>query len=225
MGGSDSIQQKIESSVFVKLNSSGRPFEEHYVAHIKIWEAAQDGKGRKSRYIILSQASDKSGYIHKAKLNCNGAFSVGKTWPLEELREVEVVNSLVFEITPSATTYRWQADNPKDQAEFVASLIKLFQTVTGGAVPLRLIGVKMSDGVPAAKPSPPHFGSTRLRRPPTTESDKTAHSGTSESAAADSLEHASTKPVSRNPPIVIWKRPVDVSQLPPFPPTPLPTLT
>lgn len=82
---------------------------------------------------------------------------------MEELREVEVVNvspptslarrglidssiqSLVFEITPSATTYRWQADNARDQTKFITSLIRLFKFVTGGTVPLRLIGVRDPD--------------------------------------------------------------------------------
>ncbi|EPT03352.1 hypothetical protein FOMPIDRAFT_1116298 [Fomitopsis schrenkii] len=142
----ESVRQKLESTMFVKLNSSGHPYEEHYVAHIKVWEAAHESKGKKSRYIVLSQASDGSGYIHKAKFNCNGAFSVGKTWRMEELREVEVVNSLVFEITPSTTTYRWQADNARDQTKFITSLIRLFNFVTGGTVPLRLIGVRDPDG-------------------------------------------------------------------------------
>ncbi|KZT73302.1 hypothetical protein DAEQUDRAFT_662326 [Daedalea quercina L-15889] len=141
----ESVRQKLESTMFVKLNSSGHPYEEHYVAHIKVWEAGLDGRGKKSRYIVLSQASDGSGFIHKAKFNCNGAFSVGKTWKMEDLREIEVVNSLVFEISPSATTYRWQADNARDQTKFIASLIRLFQFVTGGTVPLRLIGVKDPD--------------------------------------------------------------------------------
>lgn len=55
------------------------------------------------------------------------------------------MQSLVFEITPSATTYRWQAENAREQTKFIASLIKLFQFVTGGTVPLRLIGVKVPD--------------------------------------------------------------------------------
>ena len=53
----DSVRQKLESTMFVKLNSSGHPYEEHYVAHIKVWEAAQDSKGKKSRYIVLSRTS------------------------------------------------------------------------------------------------------------------------------------------------------------------------
>lgn len=53
----DSVRQKLESTMFVKLNSSGHPYEEHYVAHIKVWEAAQESKGKKSRYIVLSRTS------------------------------------------------------------------------------------------------------------------------------------------------------------------------
>lgn len=55
MVANDSVRQRIESSVFVKLNSAGHPYEEHYVAHVKVWEGAQDGKGKKSRYIVLSR--------------------------------------------------------------------------------------------------------------------------------------------------------------------------
>ena len=53
----ESVRQKLESTMFVKLNSSDHPYEEHYVAHIKVWEAAQDSKGKKSRYIVLSRTS------------------------------------------------------------------------------------------------------------------------------------------------------------------------
>ncbi|OSX67185.1 hypothetical protein POSPLADRAFT_1164468 [Postia placenta MAD-698-R-SB12] len=218
MVANDTVHQRIESSVFVKLNASGRPFQERYVAHIKVWEAAQDGKGRKSRYIILSQASNGSGFIHKAKLNCNGAFSVGKTWKLEDLREVEVVNSLVFEVTPSASTYKWQADDAIEQTKFVASLIKLFQFVTGGAVPLRLIGVKAPDHPSSPKGHPP-FTSTRMHRMLNT-SDSTLSQD--ELSTPTSGSPRSTTPVKPGPPIVIWKRPIDVSQLPPIPPTPMP---
>jgi hypothetical protein len=35
---------------------------------------------------------NNQGNIHKAKLNENGTFSVGKTWPLSELRGVEIIN-------------------------------------------------------------------------------------------------------------------------------------
>ena len=36
--------------------------------------------------------ADGEGFIHKSKMNSNGTFSVGKTWKLNELRAVEVIN-------------------------------------------------------------------------------------------------------------------------------------
>lgn len=220
MVANDSVRQRIESSVFVKLNSSGHPYEERYVAHVKVWEAVQDGKGKKSRYIVLSQASDGSGFIHKAKLNCNGAFSVGKTWKVEDLREIEVVNSLVFEITPSGTTYRWQADNARDQTKFIASLIKLFQSVTGGTVPLRLIGVQVPDSSasPKAEAPPTSFRSPRasVQRAPLA-STALPTQGDTPGSATSRQPLTTTKP---GPPVVIWKHPIDVSRLPPIPPSP-----
>lgn len=50
MADSESIRQRIVSSVFTKLT------EETYAAHIKIWEeASPDEGGKKPRYIILSR--------------------------------------------------------------------------------------------------------------------------------------------------------------------------
>lgn len=40
----------------------------------------------------VSEASNGHGFIHKSKLNANGTFSVGKTWKLEDLRGIEIVN-------------------------------------------------------------------------------------------------------------------------------------
>ncbi|KZT08778.1 uncharacterized protein LAESUDRAFT_757486 [Laetiporus sulphureus 93-53] len=214
MVSSDPIQQKMEASVFAKLNSSGRPFEEHYVAHIKVWEAARDGRGKKSRYIVLSQTSDGSGFIHKAKLNCNGAFSLGKTWKMQDLREVEVVNSLVFEITPSATTYRWQADNARDQTKFVSMLIRLFQYVTGGAAPLRLIGVRVSDGPALPKLSASSHKSSRPQGILINADAMPTGDGTIEKLPP------SPRSLNSKPSVVIWKRPVDQPQIAPVPPIP-----
>lgn len=40
----------------------------------------------------LAESTGGQGFIHKAKLNNNGSFSVGKTWKLSELRGLEVLN-------------------------------------------------------------------------------------------------------------------------------------
>ncbi|KAF5384820.1 hypothetical protein D9615_001378 [Tricholomella constricta] len=125
-------RQKIIASVFSRRNATGN-FEETYVSHVKIWEdAGPEGGGRKPRYILLSQANNGSGFIHKSKLNTNGTFSVGKTWRLPELRAVQVVNPLSFNITLSRT-YRWQTENQVDQTKFLEALIQLFHTVAPGS--------------------------------------------------------------------------------------------
>ncbi|KAI3622586.1 exocyst protein [Moniliophthora roreri] len=131
-------RQRIIDSVFSRRNAAGN-LEEIYMAHIKIWEDAENG-GRKPRYILLSQASNGTGFIHKSKLNTNGTFSVGKTWRLAELRGVQVVGPQTFNIS-LARTYRWQTENQRDQDNFLKTLIQLFHTVTGGSAPLRVEGM------------------------------------------------------------------------------------
>ncbi|KAK7059116.1 hypothetical protein VNI00_001741 [Paramarasmius palmivorus] len=134
-------RQRIIDSVFSRRNAAGN-LEETYMGHIKIWEDAETG-GRKPRYILLSQASNGTGFVHKSKLNTNGTFSVGKTWRLAELRGIQVVSSNTFNIT-LARTYRWQTENQREQDIFLRTLIQLFHTVTGGSMSLRVEG--MSNG-------------------------------------------------------------------------------
>ncbi|KAJ7275209.1 exocyst complex component sec3 subunit [Mycena haematopus] len=138
-----SVADKIIASVFSRRNASG-VLEETYISHVKIWEdAGPEGGGRKPRYILLSQAANGNGFLHKSKLNTNGSFSVGKTWRLPELRGLQVVNPLSFNITLSRT-YKWQTENPADQTQFLESLIRLFHSVTPDA-PLQLDGVEDYD--------------------------------------------------------------------------------
>ncbi|KAF9479714.1 exocyst complex component, sec3 subunit [Pholiota conissans] len=130
-------RQRIIASVFSRRNAEGN-LEETYVSHIKIWEdAGPEGGGRKPRYILLSQASNGSGFLHKSKKNTNDTFSVGKTWRLAELRKIEVVNPFAFNLT-LARTYRWQTENQDDQANFLEALIRLFRVVSGPQAPLQL---------------------------------------------------------------------------------------
>ncbi|CAA7268018.1 unnamed protein product [Cyclocybe aegerita] len=133
-------RQRIISSVFSRRNAAGN-LEETYVSHVKIWEDAGEAGGRKPRYILLSQANNGTGFIHKSKLNTNGTFSVGKTWRLAELQGVQVVNPLAFNVTLSRT-YRWQTENKDDQASFLEALVRTFRTLPGGQTPsLKLDGV------------------------------------------------------------------------------------
>ncbi|KAF8213226.1 exocyst complex component sec3 subunit [Mycena galopus ATCC 62051] len=139
-GSRESVVDKIVASVFSRRNASG-VLEESYISHVKIWEdAGPEGGGRKPRYILLSQAANGNGFLHKSKLNTNGSFSVGKTWRLPELRALQVINPLSFNITLSRT-YRWQTENPPDQVQFLEALIRLFHSVAPDAS-LQLDGVE-----------------------------------------------------------------------------------
>ncbi|KAG5647578.1 hypothetical protein DXG03_008931 [Asterophora parasitica] len=156
-------RQKIIASVFSRRNATGN-LEETYVSHVKIWEdAGPEGGGRKPRYILLSQANNGSGFIHKSKLNTNGSFSVGKTWRLPELRAVQVVNPLSFNITLSRT-YRWQTENQVDQSSFLEALVQLFHTVAPGSA-LQLEGFPDTQRVTVDRPDSRATGNLRARTP------------------------------------------------------------
>jgi hypothetical protein len=107
MADPEDIKARIVSSVFDRRRAK-TGIEELYVGHLKIWEETEDGSD-KPRYVLLSRScrhimaeayadtlhvpgtNDGQGFIHKAKLNENGTFGVGKTWPVAELRAVEVI--------------------------------------------------------------------------------------------------------------------------------------
>ncbi|KAI6108443.1 exocyst complex component Sec3-domain-containing protein [Pisolithus croceorrhizus] len=147
MADNDHTRQRIISSVFDKRNA-GASVQESYVAHVKIWEDTGEGQGKKPRYILLSRASDSTGFVHKSKLNTNGSFSVGKTWRLAELRGIEVVNPTFFNIT-LGRTYKWQAENPVDQSAFIHALIDLFRSLVGGHLQLQGVNDPAVSTLPA----------------------------------------------------------------------------
>ncbi|KAI0048330.1 hypothetical protein FA95DRAFT_1490994 [Auriscalpium vulgare] len=143
MADVESVRQRIIASVFSRRAANGA--EESYVSHVKIWEdPGAEAEGLKPRYILLSQDSLGSGYIHKSKLNSNGTFSVGKTWKLSELRGIEVLSPQTFNIT-LARTYRWQTENRNEQYAFLVSLVRLFRTIAGGSTSLQIVGLAETD--------------------------------------------------------------------------------
>ncbi|KAH0838173.1 exocyst complex component SEC3 N-terminal PIP2 binding PH-domain-containing protein [Lanmaoa asiatica] len=164
MADSDRARQRIIASVFDKRNA-GADVLESYVAHIKIWEDAGEGQGRKPRYILISRTTDDSGFIHKSKLNTNGSFSVGKTWKLAELRGIQVVNSVSFDIT-LARTYKWQTENAVDQTAFVKAIVELFRSLVGA--PLHLVGVDDTSSTSNADSVPPPNEPSVPSTPPVT---------------------------------------------------------
>ncbi|KAH8991916.1 exocyst complex component sec3 subunit [Lactarius akahatsu] len=154
MADVDSERQRIISSVFNRRNATGGS-EETYISHVKIWEDAGPEADLKPRYILLARNSDGNCFIHKSKMNSNGTFSVGKTWKLTELRAVEVMNPLAFNIT-LARTYRWQTEQSNEQLAFLHALVDLFRSISNGS--LQVIGLPEAEtrsAISLAEPIPP----------------------------------------------------------------------
>lgn len=138
---------------------------ESYITHIRIVEDAaypslppppnSNPELKKPRLIIV--AVRKSGHVrmHKARENLNGTFSIGKTWPLDDLSAVESFSGTTTSssedeqrkqwaggvgfIVTIGKPYYWQANTPKEKQFFIASLVKIYTKYTGGKAPL-LIG-------------------------------------------------------------------------------------
>jgi hypothetical protein len=138
---------------------------ESYITHIRIIEDAAypsspppptaNPDAKKPRLVIV--AVRKSGLVrmHKARENVNGTFSIGKTWPLDDLSSVKIytsinptnaeeeqqkqwAGSIGFTVT-LGKPYYWQANSSKEKQFFIASLVKIYTKYTGGKIP-ELIG-------------------------------------------------------------------------------------
>lgn len=100
------MQAKIVESLF----SNRGNLDESYVSHVKIFEDAP-GEGTKARFIIIGRGfsitcvsscrhlplspgnnTTGAGSIHKAKENNNRSFSIGKTWSMQDLTGIDVVD-------------------------------------------------------------------------------------------------------------------------------------
>lgn len=85
--------------------------------------------------------------MHKSKENANGTFSIGKTWNLDDLTQIESYTGP--QVSPNlrdwagetgftvtlGKQYYWQAQTDKEKKFFVASLIKIYSKYTGGKAP------------------------------------------------------------------------------------------
>jgi hypothetical protein len=160
------------------------PVLESYITHIRIVEDAaypssppppnSNPELKKARVIIV--AVRKSGHVrmHKARENVNGTFSIGKTWPLDDLSAVESFSGGkptniegeqrkqwaggVGFIVSVGKPYYWQANTQKEKQFFIASLVKIYTKYTGGKTPdligfddrerEQLLGISAAQGRP-----------------------------------------------------------------------------
>lgn len=104
----DDVRAHIIASLFSRYDESGTA-DETLISFVKVYErddAAGGGGGGstpgpssatmpggdKTRYLMLAVTKLGKVVLHKAKRNSNLTFSKGKTWHLEDVRVVEVVN-------------------------------------------------------------------------------------------------------------------------------------
>ncbi|KAK4101579.1 hypothetical protein N658DRAFT_523688 [Parathielavia hyrcaniae] len=150
-------KRRIIDSCFSKREPDGS-LPETYITHIKITEyqtsptappppSARTPQYEKPRVIIVSVRKSGLLRIHKSKENPNGTFSIGKTWKLEDLSAVESftgptvhpnnrqwAGDVGFVVT-IGKPYYWEAQTDKEKKFFIASLIKIYNKLTGGRNP------------------------------------------------------------------------------------------
>ncbi|KAG8989881.1 hypothetical protein FRB90_002028 [Tulasnella sp. 427] len=135
---SDDLRELIVSTALSKRNEGGGGPED-YAGHVKIYE--QDDGGSKSRFIILSFNRSGQGFIHKSKQNPSGSFSIGKTWRLDDLRGLEVVDQRSFKISFNRA-YIWITESSRDQSNFLTAAVQLYRQLKGSTAGLTLVGVQ-----------------------------------------------------------------------------------
>lgn len=156
--------------------------------------------------------------MHKARENANGSFSIGKTWPLDDLTAVESFSgssSTTMEeaqrkqwaggigfIVTIGKPYYWQANSQKEKQFFIASLVKIYLKYTGGKSP-QLIGFDDKEreqlvGISSAQPrSSP---ATAQSRPPIQQAPPSAGPSPSQATSRQPRIPPPRDPVLRRPP-------------------------
>ncbi|KAG6322748.1 hypothetical protein E4U44_003363 [Claviceps purpurea] len=150
-------KRRIIDSCFSRKDTDGSLLET-YITHIRIVEysshpssppppQARGPEAEKQRVIIVAVRKSGRVRLHKSKQNMNGTFSIGKTWNLDDLSQIESFTGphvsannrewggdTGFLIT-LGKPYFWQAQTDKEKKFFIASLIKIYGKYTGGQVP------------------------------------------------------------------------------------------
>jgi len=177
---------------------------ESYITHIRIIEDSAypssppppnaNPDSKKPRLIIVAVRKSGRVRMHKARENVNGTFSIGKTWPMDELSAIESFSGInpsspeeaqrkqwaggIGFIVTIGKPYYWQANTQKEKNFFIASLVKIYTKYTGGKSSPELIGFDQRErdqllGISARQtsatggpPPPPYAQSPSQGRPP-----------------------------------------------------------
>jgi hypothetical protein len=136
--------------------------QESYITHIRVHEDGSfpqspppptaPASNKKARIIMISVRNTGRVKLHKARENANGTFSIGKSWPMEDLSAVENYVHLKpkddeeaqkqkwagekgFTVTISKPYY-WEAGTAKEKEFFIGSMVKIYNKYTKGEYPV-----------------------------------------------------------------------------------------
>ncbi|KAF2130590.1 hypothetical protein P153DRAFT_395984 [Dothidotthia symphoricarpi CBS 119687] len=157
----DDERRRITESCFSKMDEQGQ-LQESYITHIRVQEDGQFPQSpppptsapanKKPRIVMISVRNTGRVKLHKARENANGTFSIGKSWPMEELSAVENYLFLNprndeeaqrkqwagdkgFTVTVTKPYY-WEAGTAKEKEFFIGSMVKIYNKYTKGNYPV-----------------------------------------------------------------------------------------
>ncbi|KAF2675712.1 hypothetical protein K458DRAFT_381054 [Lentithecium fluviatile CBS 122367] len=148
-------RKRITSSCFSKLEADNS-LHESYITHIRIQEdgaypqspppPTASASTKKARVIVIAVKHTTQVQLHKARENANGTFSIGKTWHMADLSQIENY----VHMTPSSEEealhkqwagdrgfvvsinkpYYWEASTAKEKEFFIGSMVKIYNKYT-----------------------------------------------------------------------------------------------
>ncbi|KAI5809017.1 exocyst complex component Sec3-domain-containing protein [Peziza echinospora] len=140
-------KKRIIQSCFAKVDETDGSLLESYITHCRVVEdAAYPSQPpppdapldqKKARVILVAVRKSGRVRVHKARENQNGTYSIGKTWNLDDLKQIEnhpPPHEKGFTVT-ILKAYYWQANSIKEKEFFIQSMLKIFKKYTGGKVP------------------------------------------------------------------------------------------
>ncbi|KAH3985315.1 hypothetical protein HBH70_046860 [Parastagonospora nodorum] len=186
----DDERRRITESCFSKTDDQGQ-LQESYITHIRVQEDGSypqspppptaPASNKKARIIMISVRNTGRVKLHKARENANGTFSIGKSWPMEDLSSVENYVHLIpkneeeaqrqkwagdkgFTVTITKPYY-WEAGTAKEKEFFIGSMVKIYNKYTKGEFPV-LSGFSTSE-LNTLTNGQPHLAGAEGRAPTT----------------------------------------------------------
>ncbi|GMM35852.1 GTP-Rho binding exocyst subunit [Saccharomycopsis crataegensis] len=139
-------KQKLVRFCFSKYEADGT-LHESYITHVRIIEDSHypstkpppNASHTHKKTRILSLAVKRSGTVrlHKGRENPNGTFQIGRTWSLDELSEIQIVNGTDCGlIVTLGKPYYWETNTAKERTVFIKSICNIFHKFTRGGLPV-----------------------------------------------------------------------------------------